>query len=182
MKRALILLLVVPMLAMAEPRPPTGLLSKDGPLPATIPFHLRAPDDRDVAAILSDASGRRVISGYVRAGTALRLLVPPGNHRLTLAAGVSADWQGPQDLFGDQGTTVTLPDPLDFRITPDSRREGHALTTTFTNGALRIADRQDRTLCQIAEWDLDTVTETTPAGTELRWLDPQLTTRSRPCD
>lgn len=174
----LLVCLLLPAAAAAAP-PPTGLLTKESPLPATIPFHVRAVDARDFALILTDSEDRPVISGYLRAGTVLRLLVPPGHHRVTIASGAAADWQGRETLFGDGTQTITL--PLEFRIEGD-RREGHALTLSLQGDDLHIVDRQNRTLCQIADWTLVSRSETTPAGTRLRWLDPQLKTRSRPCD
>ncbi|CAM3312696.1 hypothetical protein PANO111632_13770 [Paracoccus nototheniae] len=180
MIRVLTLILsLIALPALAETRPPTGLLAKTSPLPATIPLQVRAPEGADTAILLGDADGQPVISGYLRGGGVLRLLVPPGDHHLGLAQGAPDDWQGPDDLFGTPA--VILPDPLPFRIT-GNRRQGQAITLTRNESRLTIAHRQDRVTCQIAEWTLDRVTETTPAGTALRWLDPQLSTRSRPCD
>lgn len=180
MIRALFLtLILLPATAMADARPPTGLLAKTSPLPATIPLLVRAPEGEDTAIILSDPDGVPVISAYLRDGAVLRLLVPPGDHHLGLAQGAPDDWQGQDDLFG--AAPVTLPDPLPFRI-DGNRREGQSITLTQSGDRLTIAHRQDRVTCQIAEWSLDRVSETTPSGTRLRWLDPQLSTRSRPCD
>ncbi|TGN68136.1 hypothetical protein E4L95_02435 [Paracoccus liaowanqingii] len=178
MIRVLILMLL-PGLAWAETRPPTGLLAVASPLPATIPFQVRAPEGQDYAIVLTDPEGARVISAYLRGGSVLRLLVPPGDHRLTVAPGPPEDWQGPEDLFG--APAATLPGPLPFRIA-NNRREGQSITLERAADGLRIGDRQDRTTCQIAEWSTERVTKTTPLGTELRWLDPELSTRSRPCD
>ena len=53
-------------------------------------------------------------------GTVLLLLVPPGDHRLTVASGAAQDWQGLPDLFGTPA--FALPQPLRFRI-DGTRRE-----------------------------------------------------------
>ncbi|WP_265500288.1 hypothetical protein [Paracoccus beibuensis] len=179
MLRALILALLLPTLALAAPRPVTGLLEKGSTLPATIPLQVRAPGDRDHAVILRDSDGAPVISGYLRGGEVLRLLVPPGRHRLLIASGRSDDWQGPDRLFGDGTQTLDL--PLFFRI-DGNRRIGESIVLTERNGGLRITDRESRTICQIADWSVERRTEIAPGGTPLRWLDPQLDTRSRPCD
>lgn len=171
-------LLLMPWPALAE-RPPTGLLTKNDPLPATIPLQVRAPKGADYAILLDTPDGAPVISGYLRGGDVLRLLVPPGDHRVTVAAGDPQDWRGIPTLF--DGDRTTLPDPLTFRI-DGARREGQAITLTQTDDGLRITDQQNRTLCQIADWDVARITETTPLGTHLRYLQPQLSVRNRPCD
>ncbi|MBM3604106.1 MAG: hypothetical protein FJX25_04945 [Alphaproteobacteria bacterium] len=181
MIRALILLLLLPVSALAEPRPPTGLLRNDSALPATIPLQVRAPEGQDQAVILTDVQGRPVISGYLRGGSALRLLVPPGDHHLTVVSGPASDWRGLDEVFGPDTQAVALPQALRFRI-EDNRREGHSITLIRDGSSLRLTDRQDRVICQVARWDLRRKEEITSAGTRLRWLDPQLEVRSRPCD
>lgn len=175
----LIVLLVLPVTGWAD-RPPTGLLVRTGPLPATIPLQVRAPQGRDYAVVLTDAAGAPVVSGYLRDGAPLRLLVPPGEFGVTIAQGVPGDWQGPDGLFGPEGR-VTLPDTLTFAI-DGNRRQGHALTVGADGESLRVTDRQDRVICQLPEWDTDRITETTPAGTQYRYLEQEFGTRSRPCD
>lgn len=177
MIRALILMLAMALPASA--RPPTGLLEKPSPLPATIPLQVTAPEGRDHAILLSDADGGKVISAYLRGGEVLRLLVPPGNHRLSVASGRPEDWRGRGALFGEDA--VAVPGTLPFRI-DGARREGQTITLTEEDGALRIADRRNRVICQIAEWEVERVEETAPGGTTLRYLDPVLRTRSRLCD
>ena len=58
MLRAMILVLLLPISAMAAPRPVTGLLTKGSNLPATIPLQVRAPGDSDHAVILQDQDGQ----------------------------------------------------------------------------------------------------------------------------
>ncbi|MFC0200077.1 hypothetical protein [Paracoccus rhizosphaerae] len=177
--RAMILVLLLPISAMAAPRPVTGLLTKGSNLPARIPLQVRAPGDSDHAVILQDQDGQPVISGYLRGGEVLRLLVPPGRHRLVVAAGQPEDWQGTDRLFGED--THALDMPLTFRI-EGNRRIGHSIVLTYSDGSLSITDHQNRTICQIADWDIERRVQIAPGGTVLRWLDPQLETRSRPCD
>lgn len=179
MLRALILMLLLPTVACAAPRPVTGLLRNESGLPATIPLQVRAPDGQDYAVILADDDGAPVISGYLRGGEVLRLLVPPGQHRLMIAAGPPEGWQGPQDLFGGQTQVLDL--PLTFRI-DGNRREGHSIALERHGRGVRLSDRRNRTICQIPEWEVERRTEIAPGGTVLRWLDPRLETRSRPCD
>ena len=179
MLRAMILALLLPISAMAAPRPVTGLLTKGSDLPATIPLQVRASGDRDRAIILQDQDSRPVISGYLRGGEVLRLLVPPGRHSLVIAAGQPEDWQGIDRLFGED--TEALDMPLTFRI-DGNRRIGHSIVLIYSDGSLSITDRQDRTICQIANWDIKRRVQIAPGGIVLRWLDPQLETRSRPCD
>lgn len=159
-------------------RPPTGLLDRDTPLPATIPLQVSAPQGRDYAIVLGQTDAP-VTRAYLRGGEVLRVLVPPGRFDLSVGAGNPDDWQGPEDLFG--APPRTLPEPLSFRI-DGARREGHAIALEITGGALRITAFRNRATCQIADWSADRVTKTTPLGTTWRYLDPELDLRSRPCD
>lgn len=177
MIRLLILLMFLP--AAAAARPVTGLLEKTSPLPATIPLQLRAPSQTDHAVILTDADDAPVISAYLRGGTVLRLLVPPGDHRLTVASGAAQDWQGLPDLFGTPA--IALPEPLRFRI-DGTRREGQSITLEPDADGLRITDQQNRVICQLADWDSTRVVETLPSGTQFRYLEQRLDPRSIPCD
>ncbi|WP_405406052.1 hypothetical protein [Paracoccus sp. Ld10] len=177
MIRLLILLIFLPMAAAA--RPVTGLLEKTAPLPATIPLQVRAPSDMDHAITLTDADGTPVISAYLRGGAVLRLLVPPGDHRMTVASGQPQDWQGLPDMFGTPA--VTLPHLLPFRI-DGTRREGQSITLDRDGNALRIIDRQNRVVCQLADWNNTQVVETLPSGTRFRYLEQRLDPRSIPCD
>ena len=177
MIRLLILLMVLPVAATA--RPVTGLLEKVSPLPATIPLQVRAPADMDHAIILTDDQGAPVISGYLRGGAVLRLLVPPGDHRLTVASGPAQDWQGLPDLFG--APAIALPQPLHFVI-DGTRREGQSITLSKDGDGLRITDRQNRVICQNAGWDSTRIVKTLPSGTQFRYVEQRLDPRSIPCD
>ncbi len=160
----------------AEPRPATGLLSKQSPLPATIPLQVRTSKGHDYAISLQDDKGSPVISGYQRGGDFFRLLVPPGRHDVTITAGLPKDWQSDQGFTTGMKASVAM----DFAIRAN-RREGHQITAKVVNGELRLGDRRDQTICQIAEWD-SIQKETTEGGIPLRYLDQSLDTRSRFCD
>lgn len=177
MIRLLILLMVLPVAATA--RPVTGLLEKASPLPATIPLQVRAPADMDHAIILTDDQGAPVISGYLRGGAVLRLLVPPGDHRLSVASGPAQDWQGLADMFG--APAIALPQPLHFVI-DGTRREGQSITLWKDGDGLRITDRQNRVICQNAGWETTRVVKTLPSGTQFRYVERRLDPRSIPCD
>lgn len=178
MIRSLIAILALTGAAWAAERPPTGLLARQGPLPATIPLQVAAPEGRDYALLLGDP-GDPVLAGYLRGGEVLRLLAPPGDHALSVAAGPPDAWRGLPDLFGD-GARI-LPDRIALRIAGD-RREGQALTLSDGDGGLRITDREGRVLCQIAEWTGEARTLPTPGGLGLQIIERELSVRSRPCD
>ena len=160
----------------ADPRPATGLLSKQSPLPATIPLQVRTSKGHDYAISLQDDKGSPMISGYQRGGDFFRLLVPPGRHDILITAGQPDDWQSDQRFTTGLKATVAM----DFAIRAN-RREGHQITAKVVDGELRLGDRQDQTICQSAEWD-SIARETTEGGTPLRHLDQSLSTRSRLCD
>jgi hypothetical protein len=175
MLRALIVMIaLLPAAGFAETRPATGIFIKNNPLPATIPLQVRTIVGHDFFVALSDQeSGEPVISGYIRGGDFFRLLVPPGDHVVTITVGQPADWQGPQTGFGANAEAVTL--PLTFAITGRSRRQGHQITLRIQDGSLMMAAQQDQAICQFATWqDIN-------HAALLRDLDLRLTTRSRFC-
>ena len=180
MLRALMLVAaLLPGAVDAAPRPVTGLLAKNGPLPATIPLQIRTDAGHDFSVALSDpATDAPVISGYLRGGEFFRLLVPPGTHQVTIAAGQAGDWQSVDTGFSD-GMQAKL--TLDFDIRAD-RRQGHQMTVAIVDGGLRVTDRRDQVICQIADWDSVQKEYTAGRRTPLRYLDQSLTTRSRFCD
>jgi len=175
MLRALILMIaLLPTAGLADSRPVTGILTKNNPLPATIPLQVRTIVGHDFFVALSDqGSGEPVISGYIRGGEFFRLLVPPGDHLVTITVGQPDDWQGPGKGFGTTIDTVNL--PLTFAITGRSRRQGHQITLRIQDGSLMMAALQDQAICQFATWQ--NVNPTPP----LRDLDLRLTTRSVFC-
>ncbi|WP_111558746.1 hypothetical protein [Paracoccus sediminilitoris] len=180
MLRALMLVAtLLPGAVDAAPRPVTGLLAKNGPLPATIPLQIRTDAGHDYSIALTDpAIDAPVISGYLRGGEFFRLLVPPGTHRVTMAAGQPGDWQGIDTGFSD-GTQAKL--TLDFDIRAN-RRQGHQMTVAIVDGGLRVTDRRDQVICQIADWDVVQKEYAVGRRILLRYLDQSLTTRSRFCD
>ena len=180
----LMLMTALPVAADPAPRPPTGLMWNRSGLPMTIPFQLRTPAGRDHAVLMTDpASGEVRVAGYVRGGDFFRLLMPPGDYLLRIAAGPSDDWQGQEGLFGDATVWAGLDQVLRFRINAN-RRLGYQITLAERDGALVITDHRDQVICHIARWEAETVREAVPNhdGPGWRYLDFTLKTRSRFCD
>jgi hypothetical protein len=153
LRTLIIMIALLPAAGFADPRPATGILNKDNPLPATIPLQIRTIVGHDFFVGLSTQdSGDHVISGYIRGGEFFRLLVPPGDHVVTITIGQPEDWQGPPQGFGAAANTVNL--PLTFAITGRSRRRGHQITLRNRVGSLTMASQQDQTICQLATWQI----------------------------
>ena len=188
---ALIAALLMPAAATAD-RPAAGLLTKESPLPATMPLQVIAPEGRDVVLRLTTPdAGDPVISGYVRGGTFFRLLVPPGRFTVTLEYG--RDWQGPQDGFAEDPGRITLAEPLDFGITRGTRRNGHQIRLDLQDDHLVVREVDDQTICDEAIFGRDIkeypepgslgdIRTLPPDRPRLRYLDLTYDRYARLCD
>ncbi len=124
MIRALLLACLLALPAVLSAAPDHGLIENRTGLPLVFPLQVRTTSGRDVYLVLRDAeSGRIAVTAYVEGGRFFRLLMPPGTYRLTAALG--RDWEGKDDLFGDETRIFELPEPLTFEVRGISRKQGH---------------------------------------------------------
>ena len=108
MRLAVLLTLLLAVPALAEDRPPTGILWNRSGLPARIPFQMQTPEGRDYAVMMIEVGTTRTrMAGYARGGEFFRLLMPPGDYLLRIAAGPPEAWQGEDCLL------YTSPSPRD---------------------------------------------------------------------
>lgn len=124
MLRALILFLMLATPAFAD-RPAAGLMWHRSGLPATFPMQVRTDAGPDWFLQLIDLNGKPVLAAYIHGGQFFKVLVPPGEYRVTLASGWL--WQNETELFGDETQHYDLPDPLHFKITGAGRKTGQTL-------------------------------------------------------
>lgn len=116
--------LLVPVVARAEPA--HGMIRAETALPRTFPLVLRLPPGQSGHLTVTDpATGAVILTAYARAGTPLRVLVPPGDWSVRVASG--ATWQDETSLFGPDTRTETF-GPLRFDIRGLNARKGYVLT------------------------------------------------------
>lgn len=139
-------LLAAALPARAE-QPATGFLWNRSGLPATLPLLVRAPTGMDHVVFLTrpDADAPAV-AGYVRGGEMLRLRVPPGDWRISLASG--RDWQGEEALFGAGTQRSEWPAPLHFSAGA-AELHGHAIDLAEEAGTIAIAGVAPQVVCQL---------------------------------
>ncbi|HRK41771.1 MAG TPA: hypothetical protein PLH11_01900 [Gemmobacter sp.] len=128
MTRALICLLtfalLVPVVARAEPA--HGMIRAETALPRTFPLVLRLPPGQSGHLTVTDpATGVVILTAYGRAGTPLRVLVPPGDWSVRVATGTA--WQDETRFFGPD-TRIETFGPLRFDIHGLNARKGYVLT------------------------------------------------------
>lgn len=120
----LLLVLLAPVAARAEPE--HGLIRSGTDLPRTFPLVLRLPPAQSGHLTVTDpATGAVILTAYARAGTPLRVLLPPGDWSVRVATG--ATWQDETRFFGPDTRTATF-GPLRFDILGLNARRGHVLT------------------------------------------------------
>lgn len=187
---ALLLVILTATQAMAE-RPRAGILWNRSGLPATMPLQVRTLPGQDHVVFLIDPdSGEAKMAGYIRGGAFFRLLVPPGTFLLRFATGT--EWQGEEDLFGDETIWTDMDKPLSFGIAGIGRRQGHVVRLIRSDGSMKVVTAGTQTLCQLAMWDSEVKewpTDSDLIGQEirsdlpvLRYLDLTLNLRTRLCD
>lgn len=147
---AVMLSLFLTSTALAEelPRPKAGLLWNESGLPMTLPLQVvTEAGGPDRAILLQRAeSDAAEVAGYVHAGQFFRLLVPPGEWRISIASGTN--WQGRDVLFGPETEIVELPETLRFHA-GEAELNGHVLRlTTSDDGALQVTVGP-RIICRI---------------------------------
>ncbi|MFD1796370.1 hypothetical protein FQV27_00590 [Paracoccus aurantiacus] len=123
----ILLLIAVGHAAVADDaRPPAGLLWKRSDLPATLPLQLKTPAGQDYVVFLTRPEVTEPeMAAYVRGGSFFRLLVPPGDWRISIASG--QQWQGEERLFGPETNWTELSDPLNF-MAGNATMNGHVLS------------------------------------------------------
>lgn len=166
MRRIIILLLLIiglPLGALAQERPRIGLMWNRSGLPATLPLQVISPPGRDHVIFLSRTDTPEV-AGYIHGGAFFRLLVPPGEWRISVASGT--DWQDEDALFGPETEWLTLPEPLRFGA-EKSRLNGHALT--LEDGAIRVAPQA---ICRLPSWYTGVFDPEDPVGRQPREPQP----------
>lgn len=184
---AALVMLILALPAGARDAPGTGLLWNRSGLPATLPLHVKTPPGRDYAIFLATEPGRPpAMAGYIRGGTLLRLLVPPGTWHVSLAHG--RDWQGEDRLFGPDTGWLHLPEPLRF-TSATARRQGYIIRLTDRDGQVAVASVAAQDTCQT----VDVTTTIVPLDSEqhdpsrlptpgLRRLEIDAEVRDRLCD
>ncbi|WCR09982.1 hypothetical protein JHW45_13015 [Paracoccus stylophorae] len=153
---AILLCLILPAAALAQSRPPAGLMWNRTGLPATFPLHVRTPQGQDHVMFLIDPdTDRQAMAAFIHGGQLLRVLVPPGDYLLRFAHG--RDWQGEDRLFGDATQTVETARPLTFALRGRGRRGGHLVTLAQRDGRMQVVQTRPLDWCQIPTWhnDLD---------------------------
>ena len=116
--------LLAPVAASAEPD--HGLIRSVTALPRTFPLVLRLPPQQSGhLTVIDPATGAVILTAYARAGTPLRVLLPPGDWSVRVATGTI--WQDETTLFGPETRTETF-GPLRFDIRGLNARKGYVLT------------------------------------------------------
>lgn len=118
-----VLLMAAP--ALAELRP-QGLMWNRTGLPAIFPFQLRSDPGEDYYIVLTRAdTGAPALAAYASGGAVFRVLVPPGDYRVSIAVGVG--WRGETALFGPKTRHIRLETPLHFGAEGRARRVGNLI-------------------------------------------------------
>lgn len=161
----LLLILVLPLGALAQERPRIGLMWNRSGLPATLPLQVISPPGRDYVILLTPIDGDAPqVAGYIRGGEFFRLLVPPGDWRIGVASGT--DWQDENTLFGPQTDWLRLPETLRFGA-GKSRLNGHALT--LEDGAITVSPQA---ICRLPSWHRGVFDHEDPVGRQPREPQP----------
>ena len=161
----LLLILVLPLAALAQDRPRVGLIWNRSGLPATLPLQVRSPPGRDHVIFLTRADmDTPEVTGFIQGGAFFRLLVPPGEWRIRIASGT--DWQGEDALFGPETEWQELPETLRFGA-GKSRLNGHVLT--LEEGAITVAPQA---ICRLPQWHAGTFDDEDPVGRQPREPQP----------
>lgn len=104
--------------------PRTGLLWRQGGLPAVFPLQVRTAAGQDHYLTLNDSdTGQPVLAAYIRGGDFFRVLVPPGRYELNFASGLR--WQDEERLFGSQTLSFRIDAPLIFETRGIGTKAGH---------------------------------------------------------
>lgn len=139
----------------AEERPETGLLWRQGDLPAIFPLQVKTLPGKDYFLLLVEVeTGTNRLAAYLRGGEFFRVLVPPGRYALHIAYG--SDWLGEAQLFGDgpAAGSMILRDPLSFEVKGLGRKSGHIVDLRGgTHASPALAGREDWALCQSLRLD-----------------------------
>lgn len=114
-------------LAAGDTERPHGLMWNQTGLPLVFPLQVKSAAGRDYYMVLSEVDdGTPALAAYIHGGEFFRVLVPPGEFRISFAAGEK--WQGEEALFGVDDTLIfVLPEPLRFVILDDSTKGGHII-------------------------------------------------------
>lgn len=164
----LLVLAILPLGALAQDRPRTGLMWNRSGLPATFPVVVKTPPGEDyVMLVTRPADGVAVMAGYIRGGDFFRLLVPPGEWRLRFAFGTV--WQGEKGLFGPATDWIDLQQDLDFRVLGLNRRRAYVITLTEQHGTMKVVEARPGAECQLVLWD----SEVREAPVELPGMSPE---------
>lgn len=141
---ALLLSSVAPQSADSETARHGLMWNKTG-LPAVFPLQVRSTSGAEFFMRLSDAdTGAPALAGYIEGGRFFKVLVPPGVYTVQFATGPM--WQGEQDLFGVNSTTmIELPEPLRFAVVGLSTKAGHVVDLTEWETDILV---QDSFVCQ----------------------------------
>lgn len=116
--------ILLPVAARAEPE--HGMIRSETALPRTFPLVLRLPPGQSGHLTVTDPETAAVIlTAYARAGTPLRVLLPPGDWSVRVATGTT--WQDETHFFGPD-TRIETFGPLRFDIRGLNARKGYVLT------------------------------------------------------
>lgn len=125
-----------------------GLLWRNSPLPAVFPLVVKTPQGRDFYLRVEEPeSGKAVLAAGITGGEFFKVLVPPGDYRLSFAYGVA--WQGEAAGFvpGPETGQLVLDDPLRFEVQGVGRKAGHVVTLIERDGSFTFA-RKDQAICR----------------------------------
>ncbi|WP_299360495.1 hypothetical protein [uncultured Paracoccus sp.] len=164
----MLVLAILPLDALAEDRPRSGLMWNRSRLPATFPVVVKTPPGEDyVMFVTRPADGAAVMAGYIRGGDFFRLLVPPGEWRLRFAFGTA--WQGETNLFGAATDWIDVQHALDFRVLGLNRRRAYVITLTEQDGTVKVVDARPGAECQLVLWN----SEIREAPVDLPGMSPE---------
>ncbi|QFT58601.1 hypothetical protein FIU94_07135 [Sulfitobacter sp. THAF37] len=139
----LLAVLATPSRATPEP----GLMWNRSGLPAVFPLQLRTHPGLDYLLMLTPVNeDAAVLAAYARGGEFFRVLVPPGEFEVSIAAG--REWQGEKRLFGPDTRFFNLEAPLTFRVKGLSRRQGHVIDLRRVLEDPEAIETASRSLCQ----------------------------------
>ncbi len=132
-----------------------GLMWNRTGLPAVFPLVVKSPKGRDYfLTLINNKTGEEALAAYIQGGSFFKVLVPPGEFRLSFAAGIV--WEGEENLFGPGKLTQVfeLEMPLTFEVRNPNIKAGHIVDMSMiTRDQMVQADTKEQLICQTLRWE-----------------------------
>lgn len=133
----------------------TGLMWNRTGLPAVFPLQVKSQLGRDYfLTLINNETGEDALAAYIEGGSFFKVLVPPGEFRVSFAAGLV--WRGEEELFGSGTLThvFELENPLTFEIRNPGIKAGHIVDLSpMSLDQLAQADTKEQLICQTFRWE-----------------------------